>query len=65
MEKPPHFAAGDHLPGNWRAEIRPVPKNVIAELPAIPAGLAVGYYDGYAVVYNPNTGVIVEVLDLQ
>jgi len=59
-----HFVAGGHLPEDWRRHIRPVPAVVIRELPPIPAGYVAGYYDGYAVVYDPNTGVILEVLDL-
>jgi Ni/Co efflux regulator RcnB len=60
-----HFVAGQRLSGDWRARVRPVPETVIRELPPIPAGLEVGYIDGYAMVYDPNTGEIVEVLDLQ
>jgi hypothetical protein len=60
----PHFVAGGHLPDGWRARISPVPTTVIAELPAIPAGYVAGYIDGYAVIYDPNTGVIVDVIDL-
>lgn len=59
-----HFVAGANLPGDWRHHIRPVPRAVLGELPAIPAGYLVGYYDGYAVVYDPRTGYILETLDL-
>jgi Ni/Co efflux regulator RcnB len=59
-----HFVAGQRLTGDWHARIEPVPESVIRELPPIPAGLAIGYIDGYCVVYNPNDGMIVEVLDL-
>jgi len=59
-----HFVAGGNLPGDWRHHIRPVPRAVITELPPIPSGYLVGYYDGYAVVYDPRTGYILEVLDL-
>jgi len=60
-----HLVAGNRLPSGWHAHIRPVPEAVIRELPPIPAGLEIGYYDGYCVVYDPNTLEIVEVLDLQ
>lgn len=59
-----HFVVGGRLPGDWRHHIRPVPVEVIHELPPIPAGYEVGYYDGYAVVYDPATGYTLEVLDL-
>ena len=60
----PHFVAGGTLPDDWRHHIRAVPHGLIAELPPIPTGYLVGYYDGYAVVYDPNSGYILEVLDL-
>jgi Ni/Co efflux regulator RcnB len=59
-----HFVAGGHLPSDWRHHIQAVPSVVIRDLPPIPAGYVAGYYDGYAVVYDPRTGVILEVLDL-
>lgn len=60
-----HFVRGGHLPADWHDRIRPVPEAVIRELPPIPAGCEVGYLDGWAVVYDPTTGEIIETLDLQ
>jgi hypothetical protein len=60
-----HFVAGGRLSGNWRARLEPVPRTVVAELPPIPAGCAIGYIDGYCVVYDPSTLEIVDVIDLQ
>lgn len=60
-----HFVAGGHLPGDWRRRIEPVPRVVLRELPPIPAGLSIGYINGYCVVYDPVTLEIVDVLDLQ
>ena len=60
----PHFTVGGRLPGDWRARIHPVPEAVYREFPTIPAGLEIGYLDGYAVVYDPATMEIVEVLDV-
>jgi len=37
---------------------------VYREFPPIPAGLEIGYLDGYAIVYDPATLEIVEVLDV-
>jgi hypothetical protein len=58
------FRVGARLNGDWRARIHAVPEAIVGELPAIPAGLAIGYLDGYAIVYDPNTGEIVETLDV-
>jgi hypothetical protein len=58
------FRVGMRLSGDWRARIHPVPEAIIGELPPIPAGLEIGYLDGYAIVYNPGTGEIVETLDV-
>ncbi len=58
------FRVGERLPDHWRERVHPVPEVVLRELPPIPAGLAIGYLDGYAVVYDPATGVIVETLDV-
>ena len=52
------------MTGDWHARIRPVPEAVIRELPPAPAGYAFGYIDGYCVVYDPNTGMIADVIDL-
>jgi hypothetical protein len=41
-----------------------VPSDAIRELPAIPSGCVAGYIDGYAVIYEPTTGVIPDVMDI-
>jgi Ni/Co efflux regulator RcnB len=58
------YVVGGHLPDDWRKNIHPVPANLIRELPPIPAGCAIGYIDGYCVVYSIATLEIVEVVDL-
>ncbi len=58
------FRVGVRLGGDWRARIHPVPEVILRDLPPIPAGLAIGYLDGYAIVYDPETGEIVETLDV-
>jgi hypothetical protein len=58
------FTVGARLPDGWKGRIHAVPSAVLADIGPIPAGLAVGYLDGYAVVYDPGTGDIVEVLDV-
>jgi hypothetical protein len=42
----------------------PIPPSLIAYLPPIPAGYQIGYYDGYAIVYDPYTGMILSIIDL-
>jgi hypothetical protein len=59
------LVAGGRLPSDWRGRIEPVPQAVISELAPIPAGCAIGYLDGYCVVYDPGTLEIVDVIDLQ
>ncbi len=60
----PRFVVGGRLPGDFRARFHPFPEVLLRDLPAIPAGLEVGYVDGYAVVYDPVSLEIVEVLDV-
>ena len=58
------LVAGGHLPGDWHGRMRPVPVDVIRELPPAPPGYVFGYIDGYCVVYNPTTLLIADVIDL-
>jgi hypothetical protein len=41
-----------------------VPEAVIRELPPPPRGYVFGYADGYAILYDPRTGYIADVIDL-
>src|SRR5437016_1068028 len=43
----PHFVVGGRLPNDWKVRIHPVPEVVYREFPPIPAGLQLGYLDGY------------------
>jgi hypothetical protein len=60
-----NFVAGGRLPDNWRKNMHAVPAALIGELPPVPAGCAIGYIDGYCVVYDTGTFEIVDVIDLQ
>ena len=60
----PHFQRGERIPQSYRSHITPVPASVRRGLPPPPAGYQVGYYQGYSVVYDPTTYVILSVLDL-
>lgn len=60
----PEYVAGGHLPSDWHKRIHPVPEAVVRELPPAPPGYVFGYMDGYAVVYEPRTLMIADVIDL-
>jgi len=60
----PHFGRGGYIPGQYRGYFQPVPYGLIGYLPAVPPGYAIGYYDGYVVVYDPVTYMILSVLNI-
>jgi|GEM_PF-1651461 len=60
----PHFYRGGYIGLPYRTYIQPVPYSLIGYLPPVPPGYALGYYDGYVVVYDPATYVILSVLNL-
>ncbi|NKF20741.1 hypothetical protein [Solimonas marina] len=60
----PAFYRGHTIPASYRREIRPVPTQYRAYVPAVPRGYAVGYYQGYTVVYDPATYLIASVVNL-
>jgi Ni/Co efflux regulator RcnB len=55
---------GQNLPDGWHDHIEALPEGDIHLLPAAPAGYIFGYYDGWAVVYDPNTGVVLDAIDV-
>lgn len=59
-----YFAPGGYIPGYYRGYLRPVPPDMLGYLPPPPPGYAIGYYNGYCVVYNPATYLIASVLNL-
>jgi hypothetical protein len=52
------------LPVQVRTRIEPVPVDIVSYLPPVPEGYMVGFVDGYCVVYDPNTFIVVDVIDL-
>jgi hypothetical protein len=58
------FFAGDYFPRIYLANIQPIPPQLIGYLPPPPPGYAIGYYDGYCLVYDPISLEIVSVIDL-
>lgn len=53
---------GGSLPPGWQKKIQPVPVVVEERLAPVPAGCRRGIIDGAFVVYEPNRGVIVDVM---
>ena len=60
----PRIYAGGWLIGGWVGGFQPVPPDLLMYLPPVPPGYAIAYYDGYVVVYDPNTLYILSVIDL-
>jgi hypothetical protein len=62
---PPGLAAkvnrGDRLPPGGQKRFRPFPVELARQLPPVPAGCARGIVDGYAVVYNRQTRVVLDI----
>ncbi|MGH8443933.1 MAG: hypothetical protein ACREVL_01645 [Solimonas sp.] len=60
----PQFEAGREIPRAYRGYFTPAPDSLRRRLPPPPDGYTIGYYQGYTVVYDPATFVILSVLDL-
>jgi hypothetical protein len=52
------------IPVDIRTRIEPVPVDVVSYLPPPPPGYIFGFVDGYCVVYDPNTFIVIDVIDL-
>lgn len=60
----PYFVPGHVMQHAYRPHITPVPVHVLRTLPPPPPGYVIGYYQGYNVVYDPATYVILSAIDL-
>ena len=49
------------LPPGWQKKLQPFPAALERELVVLPDGLARGVIEGRAVIYNPDTHVIIDV----
>lgn len=49
------------LPPGWEKKIQPFPVVIERRLPPLCAGCVRGYMDGYAVVYQPRSRVIIDI----
>jgi hypothetical protein len=52
------------LPPGWQKRVQPLPVAVVEQLPPPPPHCERGYVDGYAVVYDRTTRVILDAVDL-
>jgi hypothetical protein len=52
---------GGHLPPGWEGRVEPIPVIVDRQLAPVPVGYRRGYIDGYALVYNSHTRVVIDV----
>jgi len=59
-----HFFIGGYFPRIFLDRIQPIPPGLMVYLPPVPPGFEIGYYDGYCLVYDPQTLAIVSVIDL-
>jgi hypothetical protein len=55
---------GGYMPRNYLANLQPIPPELMTYLPPVPLGYEVGYFDGYCLVYDPDTLIVVSVFDL-
>lgn len=58
------YARTGTLPPGWQKRLHPLPVAVVQRLPPLPPNCDRGYVDGYAVVYNRTTRVILDSVDL-
>lgn len=59
-----YFFAGEYFPLLYLPYMQPIPPQILEYLPPVPPGYDIGYYDGYGLVYDPNTLMIISVIDL-
>ncbi|HVJ09583.1 MAG TPA: hypothetical protein VM554_14490 [Acidisarcina sp.] len=52
------------LPPGWQKRFQPMPMVLVQQLPPVPAYCERGYVDGYAVVYDRRTRVIMDAVDM-
>jgi hypothetical protein len=54
------LARDGRLPPGWEKRMEPLPVVVERQLVPVPTGYSRGFIDGYAVVYNPRTQIVVD-----
>jgi hypothetical protein len=56
------YARTGKLPPGWQKKMQPVPVVVERQLRPLPRGVRRGVVDGMVIVYNPRTGVMIDVV---
>ena len=59
-----NFFIGGYFPRIFLDRIQPIPQGLMVDLPPVPPGFEIGYYDGYCLVYDPYSLEIVNMIDL-
>ncbi|MCB5188912.1 hypothetical protein LG200_12960 [Methylobacillus caricis] len=60
----PYFQPGYAVLPAYRPYITPVPVQILHRLPPPPPGYVIGYYQGYNVVYDPISFIVLTTIDL-
>ena len=55
------YARTGTLPPGWQKKMEPLPSSLERDLVVLPSGYRRGVIDGHAVIYQPNTQVIIDV----
>ena len=58
------LARGGPLPPGWQKKIEPFPASLERELIVLGSGHKYGVYDGHAVIYDPLTHAILDIISL-
>ncbi len=64
LARRPVFAPGGYFPYADIVYLSTLPPNLYGYLPPPPPGYSMGYFEGYVVVYDPNTYYVADVIDL-
>ena len=56
------YARTGKLPPGWQKKMQPIPVVVERQLAPLPAGYRRGIVDGFAIVYSPRTGVMIDIV---
>ena len=57
-------ARGGNLPPGWQKKMEPLPRSLEIDLVVLPGGYRRGVMDGHAVIYDPLTHAILDIISL-
>jgi hypothetical protein len=58
------LARGGSLPPGWEKKIEALPAGLLRDLPPLGSNRRYGVYDGHAVIYDPLTHAILDIISL-